>query len=117
MSIRRLGKITPAFLCALAAGMGIGWFLKSMVASSEVTTKAGGSGNAMANADPRNHLSNESIPTKGARRDEGKVKPASGARVYQMADISAIPTAAFARELSKLIHDSDVTPDSHPSRE
>ncbi len=92
--------------------MGIGWFLKSMVASSEVTSKAGGSGNAMANADPRNHLSNESIPTKGARRAEGKVKPASGARVYQMADISAIPTAAFARELSKLIHDSDVTPDS-----
>lgn len=112
MSTRRLGKITPAFFCALAAGIGIGWFSKSMVVSSEVASNAGGSGNATGNAHPRNGLPNESVPTKGARRAEDKLPSASGARVYRLADISAIPTTAFAQELSKLIHDSDVTPDS-----
>ncbi len=112
MNSRSLGKVTPAFLCALAAGVCIGWFSKSIVASSDVASKAGKNGNATENAQPRNDLSNESFPTKGSRRAEDKVLSASGTRVYLMADIFAIPTTAFAQELSKLIHDSDVTPDS-----
>lgn len=111
MNIRSLGKITPAIFCALAAGIGIGWFSKSIVASSEVASKSGKNGDAT-DAHPRNDLSNETLPTKGSRRAKDKVLSASGTRVYLMADIFAIPTTAFAQELSKLIHDSDVTPDS-----
>ena len=66
MNIRSLGKITPAFFCALAAGIGIGWFSKLIVASSEVASKSGKNRDATEFAHPRNDLSNETFPTKGS---------------------------------------------------